>query len=357
MRRNRRAELTLPQRQGTNRLTLCFSLGVLGCVLLYWLIMFITRSAGIEAYFVSDHHDTAMDYFNMLSNIYHGDPYYAGANYPAMCFLFWKVMAHFLQLPWIEEYGSGEYLRQEMTAQLGYILFVTICILAVWELIRYMTKGTNVQKVLFSAALILSGPMVFLLERGNILLAALPFLLLFLAMYDSPKRWQRVIAYISLAFAAAIKIYPAVLGLLVLRKKRYKETALLLLLGAVFFILPFFAFDGIETILKMIHGIGAANSTQTNFGVGCNYCASNLVQFFCGLFGYYLETVPAWVSFAAVGFCLIAFLMSRAEWQKVYCLMLLCILFPAFSYTYTLVLLFVPIASFFCRSTVQEQGF
>lgn len=350
------ASISLNRENRSGRLTLIFSISVLGCVGLYWIIMLVTRCANIDAYFVTDHHDTAMDYFNMLSNIYHGDPYYADANYPAICFLFWKVMAHFLQLPWIEEYGSGKYLREDMVAQLGYIFFVLICVLAIWELLSHTAKGNTLQKGLFGAALLFSGPMIYLLERGNILLAVVPFTLLFLALYDSPKRWQRIIAYIALAFAAAIKIYPAVLGLLVLQKKRYKETLLLLILGVVFFAAPFLAFGGVGTILKMINGVGAANSLQTNIGVGYNYCASNLLQFFCGVLGYRLEAVPVWVPFLAAGGCLIAFLLSQTEWQRIYCLILLCILFPAFSYTYTLVLLFVPIVSFFSRSTVREQG-
>lgn len=347
MRSNRCKELS------GRRLGYLFSICILASVVIYWLITMLYRSVNIDAYFVMDHGDTAMDYFNMLANLRESDPWLANASYPAICFLFWKVMHHFLP---IAEYGDGFYLRANMIAQLGYILFSLICILIIWEVVRYMVKGTTSEKVLFSCSVLFSGPMFFLLERGNILIAVFAFSLVFLALYDSEKFSHRLIAYICLAVAAAIKLYPAVLGFLVLYKKRYKETVLLFILGSTVFIAPFFVFDGIESLQKMISGIAVATDVQTGIGLGSNFCISNLIQMVGAFFGKNTTSVPSWVPFASAIFCLCIFIISKQEWQKLYALVLLIIWFPSFSYTYTLVLLFLPIISFFYRSNRQQQG-
>lgn len=331
-----------------------FSVAVLFAVLLYWIFNLFTRSAYIDTYFVTDHHDTAMDYFNMLEYLNHSDPWYNNANYPAMVFLFFKAMHHMLP---IADMGDGFYLRENMIAQLGYILFIVICLVVIWETIRYMTKDKGWSGVLFAIAIVISGPMLFLLERGNMLIAVLVFSLLFLAFYDDDRKGMRILAYVSLSFAAAIKIYPAVLGLLVLSKKRYKETILLLIMGTVFFLAPFFVFDGIESLKKMIVGISYATALQTSgIGFGYNFSMNNLVQIVGAVFGRYIVSVPSWVSIASALFCLLMFFLCKYEWQKLYALVLLCIWFPGFSYTYTLVLLFLPVISYFFRAESYLQG-
>lgn len=331
-----------------------FSIGVLLAVLLCWFFHIITRSAYIDTYFVTDHDDTAMDYFHMLANLNHRDPWYNNANYPALVFLFFKVMHRMLP---VADMGDGFYLRTNMIAQLGYILFVAVCLIIIWETIRYMTKDRGWSGILFAAAIVFSGPMIFLLERGNVLLAVLVFSLLFLAFYDDDRKALRIVAYVSLSIAAAIKIYPAVLGLLVLSKKRYKETILLMIIGATFFLAPFFVFDGIESLKKMIEGISQATAVQTSgTGFGCNFSMNNLVQIVGAVFGKYIVSVPGWVSVVSAIFCLILFLLCKQEWQKLYALVMLCIWFPGFSYTYTLVLLFLPIISYFYRTEPHQRG-
>ncbi|MFR1477072.1 MAG: glycosyltransferase 87 family protein [Hydrogeniiclostridium mannosilyticum] len=135
----------------------------------------------------------------------------------------------------------------------------------IWEVVRYMVKGTTSEKVLFSCSVLFSGPMFFLLERGNILIAVFAFSLVFLALYDSEKFSHRLIAYICLAVAAAIKLYPAVLGFLVLYK-RYKETVLLLYWG-VQYLLHLFCLRWDRVFTKMISGIAVATDVQTGIGL------------------------------------------------------------------------------------------
>lgn len=329
-----------------------FSIGVLILVAVYWLIMLVTRSANIDAYFVTDHANTAMDYFNMLSMAGMSDPWIQNANYPAMCFLILKELGYLIPEAEITDAFA---LRNNMSAQFGYCFFMLACLIIIWEIARHMAKGTNCEKILFCCALMFSGPMIFLLERGNILIAALAFALLYLLLYDSDKLSHRIVGYFCLSIAAAIKIYPAVLGLMTLSKKRHKETVMLVGIGGVCFLAPFFAFGGFASLKQMLIGIGTANGAQSSIGLGINFCMNNLVQIIGAFFGKRITSVPGWVSLASACFCLCLFVASTQEWQKLYALVLLCIWFPGFSYTYTLVLLFLPIISFLYRSD-RKQG-
>lgn len=317
---------------------------------LFWMWMIISHSAQIDTYFVTDHTNTAMDYFNMLANIWHQDPYFEKANYPAMCFLILKVLYH------AEPVGQpdGFLLRNDMVAQLFYILVILACVLAIWELIQYMAGGNKTVKNLFSVSLIFSGPFIFTLERGNLLILALVGSLAFLAFYNDRDQMKRLFAYFMLAFAASIKVYPAVLGLLVLKKRRFKEAVLLMGMGMLMFILPFFVFDGLASISKMIEGFTAAADVQLGMGFGINYCFDNLLKIIGATFGVVITQTPGWMTILAACFCFLLFFTSKQEWKQLYALVMVMIWVPSFSYTYALTFMFLPIVSFFFRTSEQR---
>lgn len=322
-----------------------FSIALLCCIVFYWLYMAFTRSANIDAYYVTDHTNTAMDYFNMLYVAKAKNPWYEHSNYPALPFAIWKILIHMVPSS-VRNAADGFALRNDMTAQLGYLLYTVSCLLVIWEAIIASVPGNKVTKLLLAAALMFSGPMIFLLERGNILLMALSGVMLFIALYDSDCFAARMIGYLGLSLAAAIKIYPAVLGLVVLRKRKIKETSVLVVMGCLLFFLPFFMFDGFTSIKEMLIGITAAGDLQVDYGVGNNYSMDALVKIICGLLGLKVVSVPRWVALVGVTVCLIGFILSKKTWQQMYTLLLATIWFPAFSYTYALTFLFAPLVCF-----------
>lgn len=326
-----------------------FSIAVLACVALYWLICLMTQSGNINAYFIFDHHDTGMDYFNMLANLSHVDPWCANSNYPAMCFLILRLFFRMIPLDVYADGVDGFALRENMIAQLGYILLTLFCLFVMWELLQHLAKGTKGEKILFAASLIFSGPMFFLLERGNLLLLSLASLLGYFALYDSPKRSRRYIGYVCLAFSASIKIYPAIFGLLVPMKKRWKETGHLIIIGIAVFLLPFFCFNGFDSLRAMFRGFISAANTILGFGTGYNYSFRKLLTLLAAMMGHYNETWPVWVLIVPLTIGLWIIIVGDQEWKKLFGMTLLCIWLPDFSYTYTLVFFFLPLVSFFCR--------
>lgn len=311
-----------------------------------WFIYCLTHGSAFASYFVPAPENTGMDYFGMLSLIYDQDLYHNRVpNYPAMCFLVWRVLYHFM--PGIPQGGDRFYLRDYMFAQLPYILYTVICLLTICLCARHLLrslKGENASVTI--AALMVSGPIIFTIERGNIILLSLASLMLFVCFYDSPKRGVRYLSYLCLAFSAAIKIYPAIFALLVLRKGRLKEFIHVFIIGIVVFMLPFFAFGGIDAFLTMIRGLFGYTATSEAGGLGYNFSFSILVKIVAALLGVNLQSVPLPFTLLAFAICLALCFLCKETWKKMFLLALMCVWTPSFSYTYVLIF-FIPAVVFF----------
>lgn len=307
---------------------------------LYVFITIITHGNFLNTYFVPDSHDTFMDYFNMLANMQYDTPYINYSNYPAMCFLFWKIL--YCIIPKTDTLVDGFFLRNYMPAQLGYILVMGTVLILLWEIFKSFHNGGNFENILLSAGLLLSGPIIFTFERGNIISIAFLFLMIFIRFYDSDKNHLRILAYISLALSASLKLYPAFFGILVLQKKRFKEAILLIILGILFFLLPFFAFDGMQSLKDMLHGMFLATSQQLSLGLGSNYSFSNLVNIIGLLCNINTNTFSLFTRIFPIVFCMLSFIFVSKQWQKIYTLSLACVWIPKVSYPYLLILFILP---------------
>lgn len=323
----------------------CLLLSLIG---IFWLVALITRGATINMYFVPDSTDTSMDYFNMLANIPGLDPYAQNANYPALPFLIWRIF--YRMIPSYPQGNDGHFLRGTMEAQLGYILCLIICFILLWELVKHTVKLDKFYPALLAISLVLSGPILFTIERGNIIFLSFLFSFLFILMFDASQKGIRYCAYFCLAIAAAIKIYPAVLGLLVVVKKRYKEAVALMVLGILCFIIPFFVFDGLESLKTMLYGISLSSAESIQQGFGCNFSFGNLVRLFYACMGVYKEQITSFTYIMPIIICISVFLLSKELWKKVFSLILFMVWMPAFSYTYTLIFFILPLVIFLAQN-------
>ena len=102
-----------------------------------------------------------------------------------------------------------------------------------------MKKGKPVTKWLMTLALAFSGIALFSYERGNVIYLAVIGMVCFIEHYQSENKVLREWAFIALAFAAAIKGYPAIFGILLIWEKRWKEAIRLMIYGLLFCFGPF----------------------------------------------------------------------------------------------------------------------
>lgn len=321
-----------------------FSIATIITTIFYWLCAFVTRGDTIALYLSSDPNDTFMDYFNMLANIPEETPYLHNANYPALSFVIWKFFYHII--PYSPDGNDGFFLRNSMYGLLGFIFCLMMSIIVLWEIFKYIQKDNKADSYLFSVALLFSGPFFFTYERGNIILLSFIFALLFSLLYKSEKKTYRYIAYTCLAISAAIKIYPAILGIIMLTKKHWKEVGILICLGIVFFILPFFCFDGLDSLKTMINGIMLSSAGGAKLGFGYNFSFQNCLRIGYGFAGILKENISTISLSIPVVISLLIYILNEDEWKKMFALVLLILWIPSFSYTYTLIFFTIPLISF-----------
>ena len=302
----------------------------------------ITRSAFLDSYFIPDWSDTFMDYFNMLENVRIGDPYYINSNYPPLNFIILKVLFHLvphsslisLDTPSEEAHA----LRNLMPAMMGFLLLTMVCLLVialcVWRILHASSPRIRASAVV---ATLFCGPTLFLLERGNLLMLAFAATMVFFAFWRSEKAWQRRMACAALAFAAALKLYPAVFLLLLLRDRRLKEFFATAALFFVLLVAPFFAFGGPYAASRFVSGIAISSSMDQ--GLGYNYSLSNLLRILSFMLGAGNVDFGVAPSLVAGIICLVTFVLARRDWQRAFACGVMCVWIPAFSYTYGLVML------------------
>lgn len=121
------------------------------------------------------------------------------------------------------------------------------------------------KKQLFTLSVLCSVPMLFgAVERGNLTLYVAALVLLAFLLKDSESSVKRETALLLIAIAAGLKFYPAFMGLLYLKEKRYKEAGRLILYGVIFVFVPFLFFGGIDGFLKLLENL-VALSVQSSY--------------------------------------------------------------------------------------------
>ncbi len=85
-------------------------------------------------------------------------------------------------------------------------------------------------------------------------------------MYHRSKRaWVRELALVALAVAAGLKIYPAFLGVMLLRNRDFKAAIHTVFYGIAALVLPVFAFQegvyGLQLWLKILFSFGSKSKT------------------------------------------------------------------------------------------------
>jgi len=238
---------------------------------IFVIVAIITGGDSIYYILVWDHNDVFMDYFNSV--MYSSDrPYtYWLVVYPPLITSFYAFIGHFT-IPYISV-ASDETLSFVLRdSQMGLMSFVAITLITFYLLYviysRIMKDMDFRKELMFLFLVVLSYPFIYALERGNSIILALVFCLLFILGYKSENKVIRYLSYIALGVAAGIKLYPAILWLLIVRERKYKEAWICLAFVLALALVPFLFTDGnpiimLDTIFSYTAGsLGFTNITQ-----------------------------------------------------------------------------------------------
>lgn len=291
--------------------------------------------------------DVFMDFFNSVVDC-SGDAYgESGVIYPPLVVLFYKFCSLFFN---VDSMKASE-IRETSLGMIIFVCFTIVSYILFAKLIYKYKNGSFADKSLFAFFTLFSFPMIYLIERGNIIVLVLPLLLYYVNEYDSDVKYKRHLAYICLAISVAIKIYPVFFGLLLLKKKKnYKNILLCIFYGAVFFFVPFIFVGGFSQLGVLIHNILYTSSMFGSKGFGFKVSISNTFSLFGHVFNHVRLFETAGNVFLIItvlaGLFLILFNKWNEDWKMYAVISLIIILVPGFSYIYSVAYMIIPLLFF-----------
>ena len=292
------------------------------------------------------YNDTGMDFFHSIEYLNGNDPYGIWKTlYPPLANLLFKVFFKFVPEVQKESWviGFGPSVAMRCTASdlrtwmptfmlfLGTVLLTTIFIFA---MVLSAFKQHNKAGAVVAICSIFSYGYIYAIERGNIIILSMACALLFVLYHDSPSYVIREIALLALAVSANLKLYPALLGFILLYKKNWKEAGRVIIYGILLFILPCLSFTGgfsnIQIAINKIIG-DVASTSISNSGTSFDKLCYSVLELFSHWLGWGIPQNMSVFFSVANKICLlfgIAFgFFLPCKWQKTLGIVLAFILF------------------------------
>lgn len=323
-----------------------FASGIILSIIAY----FVTHGNSLNNMLILERWEYAMDYFNSIyfSSL---DPYSPifKSIYPALTTLGYYVLGVILEAidgPFDISYD----IRASTSGMASYILMVLLAMLILYWALHKSKEVSRKETVVFYLLALVSFPMLFTIDRGNSVLFAVLFSLLFLVGYNSENKKVRYLSYVFLGIATAIKIYPLLFGLLVLRKyiqskktEDLKELIICIIFGAIIFLVPFAFFDG--SLSAMIGNAFGYRGELIPWG---DDDISSLIQMTAHLLGYeeYSNLAGAGTAISLVFMVLISiyavFYKNAEKWEIICMISAAQILCAGIGHPYVLLYMIIP---------------
>ncbi len=154
---------------------------------------------------------------------------------------------------------------------------------------------------------------------------------------DSENRTKQEIALILIAVAAGFKLYPALVGVVYIKRKEWKKVFRLIVYGVIAVFVPFLFFGGGDGLLHLVH-------TLTGFATYIDAGKTNTV---CGMakwLGLKLNMVEVTADAFAVGVnylffvcSILFFFLSKKKWQEALFINGILVSFLPSNWEYTLI--------------------
>lgn len=201
--------------------------------------------------------DLFMDYFNSLRDAAQGPRVYTERHviYPPMANLIFLALSYLVPPAYRDTaFAARSTWRQYPTAVLSLVLFLAVPLVLTALLFAAVCRRYALPRRTLPL-LLCNLPVLFLIERGNMLLPTLPALLFFLYYKESKRSVTRELAYLSLAFAVSVKLYPALLVLFLLADRRFAATCRVIAYSTLLTLLPSLAFGGPSCLRTMLSNV------------------------------------------------------------------------------------------------------
>jgi hypothetical protein len=331
---------------------------------------FISGGELIKYYFWGDTRDTGMDFFHSIEYLRGNHPYeYFGTLYPPLANLFFAILLKLIPSMQKEHMassfnssiamrGTENDIRTFQSPMLLFIFFVVSCVMLVSVLTFIVLRDKEDRLRLWLVLSVMSScGVVFALERGNIIILSWGLTLIFILTYDSKNRFQREVGLISLALAAGLKLYPALYGLLLLKKGRFGQAVRAIIYGILCIILPIFCFS--EGLAGLKAWVGILRAYSVNGSLSADISAGGvLIELLVETFGFYgIELSSELLRIIQVllfGIFVISAFLSKRRWMQLYNITMALFLVSVQN-IYGMVFFLLPLLFFFRDEDVFEK--
>lgn len=340
-------EFTKFEKRQTNDKVLLISCGlIIFSFLIFVVSAIITRGSTLPSILVSDKQNTFMDFYNSVYDAANRVPYEHGVIYPPLCNLIYYIAARFLPkqtFAGIYHFPGGGDIRDLQGVQTAFIIYSVIAfVFLTYCVFKLFKNATNRRKYFVLISTLCTYPVIFTIERGNIVLYSFLFILFYVITYDTKNKFVKEVGLICLAIGGVLKIYPALYGILLIIDKRYKDAGRAILYGLLLFFVPFVFFGGMNACVLMLHNMfswqNQVNGVNLyNYSVGVS-----------GLFGYIAKiTHVDFANYKFIGYFLGTLLVvvgcfEKCRWRKIAFITFAMIMFMPIAYDYYAIFILIP---------------
>lgn len=219
----------------------------------FFVDIIVSRGNCLSHILFYDEADTGMDFFNSIISLKGNAPYRIYKTlYPPLADAFFSLIYHCVPeniiATWPLSYDGTVEIRQtaadlrvyQATAFI-FILFIVTSTLLMCCMCKRMV--CEQRSITISVISLFSFGFLSAFERGNIIILSFVCTYVFVVGRHSSNPIKRELAYISLALAAGLKIYPALYGLLLIKEKKWNDALRTMLYGGMSVVLPCFLFE------------------------------------------------------------------------------------------------------------------
>jgi hypothetical protein len=299
--------------------------------------------------------DRYMDFFNITYFASTLDPYNSSfaSSYPPLNFVF---SFFFILISWMggsNVWASGSVAARATAAGLAAlgVYFALTAAAFTFIIIRVQRKFKLSWKTtaLLTLLLLISSPVLFAVERGNYVFIVLFFTSLFLLDYNSEKRVLRELSLVWLAVATAMRLYPAIFIILLLKEKRFADTLKTAVYSLLLFFLPFFIFNG-----GFVYNVKSYFANTVTFS-GYELLSINvsIVNVFKLVWSFFSSNIPSALTTVGTVFSVLLLVLScvacfltKDKWKIITLLCVLCATVPNPSKINALVFVFPAVVAF-----------
>lgn len=228
------------------------------------------------------------------------------------------------------------------------IILIFSLIFAVFFFLFYLAvkKNTGLDRRIILLLMIfigISAPMLFCIERGNILFIALALSTISILTYKDKKK--TILSLLCLALAINVKPYLVILILPYLFDKRYKDLKILVILSSLFFFIPMLLLGGLQDIPALLSNMLNLEDMNQGSGIfGYKIGLGNTAELLAYIAGSNLNNHALLVVKIILSIVLLySAKASRHQWERVSALILILLMFLNTSWIYNALYFSIPL--------------